>query len=412
MKMRPRAILCLVLLTALVLRVGWSLSRSTDLSALPDQTEYLEIANNLIAGKGLAFFDPSVNEAVYAFRMPGYPVFVAICGANVTAVRIVQALLDTSTALAIYLLLPAAFERRNHIRLVAAGLVAFNPYLIYFSATILSETLFTALLAWGMVLLIRQRWYATFCGLLLLILSVYVRPGAIGLPILTAIAAQLVRPTVHSSRSFWRVPAGTTAIILLFLALLPWAIRNRYHQRVGAWIFTTTNTGITLYDGMNPLADGSSNQAAFRGWPELQSKSEVERSNYFAAQAKQYAMENPKRALWLGWQKIARTWSPIPLSAEYGSNRLYVSAGLVFAVPLFVLTVLGMWYGPISRSLKLFLLLPAVYFTIVHAITVGSLRYRVPADAPMSIVAATGVAGWLSRRKQIVSPPEAVESHS
>ncbi len=425
----PRSkLIWLILLLGLTARLGWGLSRPTDqayLNNLPDQNEYLEIARNVLDGRGFGFFDPSVNEAVYAFRMPGYPAFVAMCGAKVMVVRIVQAVIDATVVLAVVLLLPLPVLRENArvaggVRtnvsdqtltptlsreypgegVIAAALVAFNPYLIYFSATVLSETLFTAMLAWGMVLLIRESRWAFIGGIVLLVASVYVRPGAIALPVILAILAQLVR--THRSRgTFWNIPAGTLTIVLLALALLPWTVRNRYHEQVGAWVFTTTNSGITLYDGMNPVADGSSNQATFRNWPELREKNEVERSDYFKAQAKQYAMQNPQRAAWLAWRKVLRTWSPVPLSEDYGSNRLYVAAGLVFAVPLFVMTVLGVWYGGISRSLKLFLLAPALYFTLVHAMTVGSLRYRVPSDVPMAVVAASGAVGFfVSRRRQ------------
>ena len=60
-------------------------------------------------------------------------------------------MLDTSTILAVFLLArrflpPAAC-------VFAAVFVGFNPFLIYFSSLILSETLFIALLAWGMLLL-------------------------------------------------------------------------------------------------------------------------------------------------------------------------------------------------------------------------------------------------------------------
>ncbi len=384
--------------------MGWGLSRPVDqayLSALPDQNEYLQIARSLLDGKGLVFFDPSVNQAVHAYRMPGCPAFVAICGANVTAVRIVQSVIDTLSALAVFLMLkPVLRQQADAMRLGAAGLVAFNPYLIYFSATLLSETLFAALLVWGMVLLIRTNRIAFVCGIGLMVASVYVRPGAIGLPVIMTIAAQLVRNIPGDSRSFWRVPAGALSVGLLILALLPWAFRNRYHPQVGAWVWSTTNGGITLYDGLNPLADGSSDQSGFRTWPELQSMTEVQRSDYFTSLAKRFAMQHPDAAIQLAGKKILRTWSPIPLSAEYGQNRLYVLAGLGFALPLFILTIIGLWYGRVSRSIKLYLLLPAMYFTLVHSVTVGSLRYRVPADVPMSILASVGAAGLLTRRHE------------
>lgn len=400
-----KTFLMLLLLAGLTLRLGWGLSRPSDdasLAALPDQVEYLQTARNLLQGRGFTFVDERFEQPVFAYRMPGYPVFLAACGGNVTIIRIAQAVLDASSALAVVLLarrfLPDLWA------LVAGALVAFNPYLVFFSASILSETLFTALLAWGMLLTAsRPRWAYAF-GLLLLVMSVYVRPGAIGLSVLIAVVAQLVRDIRTGSRSFWRIPAGTTMILLLAICLAPWAYRN--HVRLGAWVVTTTNSGATLWDGFNPDADGSSNQSRLRLMPELRSMSEVERNEYLGAMGKQWAAQHPRESIRLAGKKLARTWSPFPLSAEYGSNRLYVLAGALFAVPLFVLTLLGVRRGAISRSLKLYLLLPAVYFTIVHAITVGSLRYRVPADVPMAVLAAAGAAHVFrrfdSRRPDVV----------
>jgi hypothetical protein len=45
-----------------------------------------------------------------------------------------------------------------------------------------------------------------------------------------------------------------------------------------------------------------------------------------------------------------------------------------------------------------FLLIPAIYFTAVHMLSVGSLRYRIPAEPPMAVIAASVAAlpavGW------------------
>jgi hypothetical protein len=37
------------------------------------------------------------------------------------------------------------------------------------------------------------------------------------------------------------------------------------------------------------------------------------------------------------------------------------------------------------------LMLPAVYFTLLHALSVGSLRYRIPAEVPMAVIAASAL---------------------
>jgi hypothetical protein len=40
---------------------------------------------------------------------------------------------------------------------------------------------------------------------------------------------------------------------------------------------------------------------------------------------------------------------------------------------------------------KLFLLVPAIYLTLSHALTVGSLRYRLAAEPMLAVIAAAGV---------------------
>ncbi|HVT88663.1 MAG TPA: hypothetical protein VHD56_07425 [Tepidisphaeraceae bacterium] len=345
------------------------------LEALPDQVEYVETARNLLAGQGMQFFDRRFGESVYAYRMPAYPLLIALCGGDVRIVRIAQALIDTSTVLAIYLLARRWIETGP--ALFAAAIVAINPFLIYFSGLLLSETLFTAMLAWGMCLLVGRRWWS---GALLLALSVLVRPSALALPMVLGLGADFVRRK--------RPVVGIATLAMTILVLIPWAYRN--HLAVNQWVWGTTNGGISLYDGMNPSATGASDQRFVANMPQLRTLSEVERSRYFSHQAWAYAADHPAAVLKLAAIKIGRTLSPIPLSAEYGSNRRLVAVALAYMVPLDLLAIVGLWRA--RRSAKMYLLLPVLYFTAVHAVFIGSLRYRVPADVPIAILAALGVA--------------------
>jgi hypothetical protein len=109
-----------ILAVGLLVRLGWGLSRPADDAAidlLPDQRGYLELARNLLGGAGLHYVDERFGQRVYAARTPGYPAFVALCGGSVRGVRVVQAFIDTSTALAAYLLarrfLTGAWPRRR-----------------------------------------------------------------------------------------------------------------------------------------------------------------------------------------------------------------------------------------------------------------------------------------------------------
>ena len=387
-----RRTLIVLLAVALALRLGWALSRPVNeatIRALPDQREYLELGRNLLAGRGLVMHDERLDTDVHAFRTPGYPLWIAACGGSVRAVRAVQALLDTSTVLAVFILARRWLDQRGSV--AAAALVVFNPYLVYFTGLILSETLFIALLAWGMALLCQRgnRW---ILGAAILALSVLVRPSALLLgPLLATVSAV--------PRWSWARPTAVAALTLI--VLMPWAWMN---QRVmGAWVWTSTNSGFTMYDGFNPKATGASDQSFVVAMkPTLLGMSEIERSRYLNSLAWEFMRENPGRVIQLAFAKVARTWSPIPLSHEYGGDPKLVVVALLYTVPLFALILAGVWLAPIPRPAKVFLLLPAVYFTVAHAASVGSLRYRIPADVPMTIIAAGVVE--CRKNKHLASP--------
>lgn len=385
---RNRVVLLALLGVALGVRLGWVWMQPADvesLAKLPDQSGYLELAQNLIKGEGLVYLEPRFNENVRAMRLPGYPAFVAMCAASPTITRVAQALIDTFTVWGVYLLARRWLAESRSI--FAAFVVAFNPFLIYFCGLILTETLFTSLLVWGMVLLVRRREF--LWGGAVLAASILVRPSAMLMPLVLGVGAVFVnRDRDASYKKGWPLPVGATMLLLTGVILVPWGYRN--YKLFHTWVFTTTNDGLTAYDGLNPDATGASDQSFVQSMPWIRypQMDELQRSNYLSDLAWQYARANPRRVAELSLAKLKRTWSPIPLSSEYGTNRLYVAVGLVYGIPLYLLVVLGLWKGALSPSAKTYLLLPALYFTVAHAVSVGSLRYRIPAEAPMAVLAA------------------------
>ena len=374
---------------AFLLRLIWVLHLpATDsyLASLPDQREYLELGRNLLHGNGLFFHDPRFDADLFAYRTPGYPLFVAFCGGSIRIIRIAQAGVDASSVLAVYLLARRWLSPRRS--LFAAATIALNPLLIYFSGLVLAETLFTALLVWSMVTITSPA--TEGFGLLSLGGAVLVRPSALLLPVFLAGMNPVGRGAYHLRRAI-------LAAAVVLLLLVPWAWRN--HTRLGAWIWTTTNGGITLYDGFNPNADGSSDQSFVARMPQLQMMGEVQRSRYLGHLAREFIEQHPLQAIRLAFYKLLRTWSPIPLSREYGHEARYVLIGLFYTLPFFVMVLAGLASDRLPMAAKVLLLLPALYITVVHAASVGSIRYRVPADVPMAVIAAAGV-GWDGRQRQ------------
>lgn len=401
-----------LLFVGLAVRLAWGLSRPADasaLSALPDQLEYLQLARSLLAGEGLVLTDPRFPGPVYAYRTPGYPLFVAALGGSVPAVRVGQALLDMLTAAVVY----AVARRWSPSGAgVALAAVVLNPLLIHHTSLVLTETLFTSMLTVGVALLLSPpgagrgvrgelKWLA---GAAVLAASVLVRPGAIALPLLLCVASAWARPQPL------RVPPAACAVVLTLLTLLPWAYRN--HRVLGTWVWTTTNAGITAYDGWNPDATGASDQGGFVAqMPHLALLSETQRNAYLLELARAFREEQPARVPGLLWAKLTRTWSPAPAAAP-DRPWTQLAAAWAYAAVVWPLAVIGVLLpvktsgpAPAARpsdaptlSVKVLLLLPPVYFTAAALLTVGSVRYRLPAEPMLALLAGLGwvvVSRWL-----------------
>ncbi len=391
-------IVALILLLALAARLGWALTRPTaesTLTNLPDQVEYLSLARSLLRGDGLSMVDARFNDTVQAFRMPGYPVFGAVFRADVRTMRIAQSLIDASTILATIWL--ARRWLSPALSYMAGAFVAADPIQIYFSSLILSETTFTALLTWGIACLAHGRspmargrggalWWT---GVALLILSIYIRPSAFVWPLLIVGAAVIHEHGTAAFKPARRLPTLTLVALLTTLALLPWAIRNR--TLLGRWVFTTTNDGVTLYDAWSRDADGQSDQSTLFRLPLLTGLNEVQRSDYLRSLAWQSARDHPLKLIQRIPSNLGRLWAPFPLSAEFGSKRLYVIGAACHSIPLFLLAFIGLIRADLARGAKLFLITPALIVSVMHGSTIGSLRYRMPVHPELAVLAAAAM---------------------
>ena len=384
-----RRFLWAVLAAALAVRIAWAVAAG-DVQRFSDSHSYVTIADNLLSGNGFLWGDQRVGRA------PLYPLLVAamrftLFGREFLALYLVQAVLSALTVLifaaaAGRLLGPLAAN-------VTALLLAFDPFLVFHAGAVLSETLFIFFLAAFFYAAVRavDEPRAAF-GLL---------AGA------AAGAAALARPSILHF-----VPVAAVGLVLLarpraraalvaaamlaaaFLVLLPWAARN---ERVaGRWIWTTLGVGASLYDGLGPQADGSSNMDFFHAMPELSTMGEVERDDYLRDKALAEARRDPARVARLAAVKAGRFWSPVPMSEQFGGGA-YAAVSALAVLPVYVLALVAAFSGALSRR-NLFILLSApVYFTLLHMAFVGSARYRTPVMPFVAMMAAAVVASFLAR---------------
>lgn len=399
-----------LLLAAVVARGGWvCLQQARGVGLLfPDEFEYWRLAESIAAGRGLV--DEFGFRATY---MPLYPAFLALfvkLPHGLLLARLAQAAVGAAAVVPVFLL-ARRLSPDPRAAVLSGLLVALDPFLVFgLSHLMLTETIFTTLLATAILLawpasagdraqptgrdrqpdaaLGRRSGSALYRALAAgaaFALCIYTRPSAAAfVPVWFVALAVTAKP----DRRGLGPAIGTLLTAAALLA--PWAVRNRVV--LGRWRVLSTRSGISLYDGLGPRATGGSDLAYTKSMHEVRGLSETEWDAFFSRESLRMAREDPRRVLRLAATKFLRTWSLVP--NEPGSRtpvKMAASAGWM------VLT-LGMATAGVFRRRRpretLLLLLPGVYFTLLHMVYVGSVRYRVPAMPPIYVLS-----GWAVARR-------------
>lgn len=370
-----------------------------------DANGYWELACNLVTGRPYAIHEPPR----YVLRMPGFPLFLAAViqcfGESTLAARILLAVAGTACCWLTWLLGCQVYNRR--IGFWAALFMALHPFHIGNSVLILSETLFTFWMLLSLLLLVQliDRPSGTADGgnrpdCPRSPGSMYLYSGATGVSIGLAI---LVRPGFLP----WLVvafgvlfvclqtcrPRKAMAALCMFagcaVLMFPWTLRN--YRVTGHWVLTSLWSGPSLYDGLNPTADGSSDMRFFDEENVMVSRqmTEHEMNRHYTRRAIEFIRQNPRQTARLAIAKVARFLNPVPNAGKEAGWGVW---GVCWAMWLFMLgfAVAGVRYGQISCSGLVATLGPFLLFLLVHMVFVGSVRYRLPVEFPLSVLTAIG----------------------
>ena len=343
-----------------------------------DSHRYMAVARNIAAGKG-----PVESDLVRAGTDPLFPYMLAV-GVKLgfredAALMRFGRLVNTLAGLVSVVLL--AFLARHLVgngpALLAAAILAIDPILVFFNALVLSEAPYTAMLLAGVFCITRmtgQRsgfaWAAGAGGLIGL--ATVMRSTNLFMPV-------VLLPFVwHFAGPARTRRMGMTALFFVGAAamLIPTTARN--YALFGHLVPVRTGGGAALMEAFGPWADGSPGMDRIR-YPEFpQDAGEYRRDQLCRNAALAWLRDHPHRAVSLAWAKLRRTWS-IAINASDYSSRLYSVVAWATVAPEFALTLGGLWLMRRNRAAVALLLVPAIYFTLVHVVFVGSVRYRVPA---------------------------------
>jgi len=224
------------------------------------------------------------------FRAPLYPFWLGlwywILGHDLTAIRVVQAVVGAGTAAAL-----AGAGRRlfgGRAGLAAGLIVALYGTLVFFDGELLIPNLFLALLAWSLFLLAgRPRLRNELAAAGLLGLAAAARPNVLALvPVL------LVRLWMAGRGPRVALLAGATALLpALGLTAANAAIE-------GTWVFVASQGGVNFYAGNHSRASGRSVEI-----PEL---TDIVSWRQFVAESRQVAERAERRPLDSG--EVSRWW--------------------------------------------------------------------------------------------------------
>ena len=361
-----------------------------------DAAYYDRIAQNICAGNG-----PIVNSTIYAHRMPGYPFFLAAIkyfvsdtGTYIHVVRILQAVVSALVIIPLYL--AAGMLVSPGIALIAALLYCADPVQSVFTAFLLPESLFSDCFFMMIFFLLyavkyrKTRWY--LCALISAACGVYLKE-TMSLFILFFTMAVWCVPVLRR----YRRPA-VLLLITLVCVLLPWGVRNYLYFR--AIVPLTTNSGYTLYDSFNPRANGGTDVTRFTVPPSFSQLNEVERDRAWKRLTYRAIAENPPRVFSLAIRKFAKFWALMPNAEAYRTPEsiviflCYYGVLFFFFVTGVLLLVKRLFGGKEGQAGEYILLLPVVFLTFLHMIIIGSLKYRMPAEPFIIVIAALGIDYW------------------
>jgi 4-amino-4-deoxy-L-arabinose transferase-like glycosyltransferase len=393
--------LTVLTLLALAVRIGFLLAEPAT-RPVGDERTWTDWARELSSARvGL-----SPLKTHYIFYPPVYAYFLAVPHALTGGFAVAQ----WAQALVGALLVPAvgrvgARTFSPRVGLVAAAVAAFYPEIVWFSVHFWSETVFLVVLLWGWERLLAAdgpsaRWRtAVAAGLLW------------GLATLTRETVLYFIPLAAAGLAFRRGTPGRRQGAAFALAALvvvaPWTYRN--WVALGAFVPVSTAGGQNLFQGNTTIP----RDETYRMVQEVQGRVEQYR----------YAMRMGLEAIrdrqpWWIFEKLRdempRFWEADSLALIHIKRGAYgvvppwaaVATAVVVLAPYVAVLALAVLGAAALRPDRAhgFLLAFLAYYNLLHVVTHGFARYRLPVMPVLFVFAASAwVAGRDARLGALVS---------
>jgi hypothetical protein len=360
----------------------------------PDAVAYKTIGQEIFSGQ-------IITNNTY---MPLYPIWSYITGGGS-----IQILMDIFISVAsvwlVFTLSLLLFENRFSA-LLSAAISTLYPHFLFYSVSGLTEVFYTFLLLFSFLLFYRKKF---IMAIIISVLAILVRPT---LDLLNPILIVLFIGFVHASG--WRSVVKYLGIyfITYMVLLSPWWMHQ--YQKYGEFIRLNLADGIVLYSGNNPLNKTGGgivgtdvDMSSFANEKNL-----VIRNNKMKTAAIEYIMVNPGHFIELAGLKFLRFWRLWPHTQHY--QQWYVVAASLLSYGLILFLAIGFMLRSGGRYFRKLLPIIALfgYLTLVHMVTIGSIRYRFPLEPFLIIFASYFVVDVLKNKTWFIQFQNKLTSHS
>jgi 4-amino-4-deoxy-L-arabinose transferase-like glycosyltransferase len=435
--------LLVILLLSVILRVAGALYLGNDFRVqigTNDQLSYHALALRLLSGYGFTFAEgwwpltaPGAQTAHWSFLYTFYVTAVyALFGEYPLAARLIQAIVvGIAQPYLTYLIARRLFtagptEGYNHndryyrlkqmAPLVAAGLAAIYAYFVYYSATLMTEPFYITSILLLLYLSVRlsdhsaeknERTGSSFPWKLTL---------AIGLTMATIVLLRQLFLLFIPFLCLWLLWMGwrqrqlprmilslTIALAIVVLSILPFTLYN--YARFDRLVLLNTNSGYALYLANHPIYGTN-----FRGIlpremgtyqdlipVELRHLDEAALDQALLGEALKIIEADPMRYLLLSisrTRELFKFWPSTESSAASNFFRVF-SFGLFLPFMLY-----GLWRTTANYRSSPYLWLLYLFITFyigIHLFSWSLIRYRLPVDAVLLVMAAYGIADLAMR---------------
>jgi len=318
---------------------------------------------------------------------------VSLVGPNVIGIRIFMCLIESLLVPAFYLLVRSVTGSAK-LSLIGGAIAIVFPTWVIPSGAVMTDipaAILIVLMTWMLIEGHRHQYLSWIVGDgLLWGVATLTRAGTLMYAPAIILWLLLAMPSWKM-----RLTAVVAVTIPFALVLAPWAIRNTSVH--GKFVPLSTQGGVQLYIANNPestgvmaIDQGRVDKTRAQRFPNF---SEADRDKLFQAEAVKFIRENPRRFAQLCWIRFVQLWklysARVPLS-----NSLVMIASFGVALPFFLVQVIRRGW---RRGPELLFLLIILSHTALHMVYGSIVRYRIPIEPLIMVMAITGFFWTLSR---------------